>query len=241
MKTVLILGHLGKLGNAIKRTFWFSDYNIEVIEDRFTENNYKTLIENVRCDIIVNCLSNNCRYGSLGAELVNVTIPLYLNDYCNRTDKKLVQFSSDYVFKDDYDDTSVYTRQKKEMDSKFDSTNALLIRTSNLISFEDNDNFIYRFRFAPEVNINDIPLMPTDVDCLAEFVFENIDKVGPMSVYGFTLEKKHLCLDLNIPYTCNDENYFDHTVVFKEQPSVYRVTETVHTYNKMVKRLRKAD
>lgn len=241
MRTVLILGHNGKLGNAVKRTFWFSDYNIAVIEDRFTENNYKSLIENVDCDIIINCLSNNCRRVILGAELVNVEIPLYLNNYCNRTGKKLVQFSSDYVFKDDYDDMSVYTQQKKEMDSNFDSTCSLLIRTSNLFSFEDNDNFIYRFRFAPEVNINDIPLMPTDVDCLAEFVFENVDKVGPMSVYGFTLEKKYLCLDLNIPYTCNDESYFDHTVVFKEQPVVHMLPTTVHTYNKMVKRLRKAD
>lgn len=105
MSKVLILGGNGQLGHDLG--IEFTNNNIDFISwsrsdlDILTDNIEEKLI-NIDADIIINCIAvtnvDGCEEATESAFLVNAVFASKLAKFCNKFQKILYHFSTDYVF-----------------------------------------------------------------------------------------------------------------------------------------------
>ncbi|KKQ40531.1 MAG: dTDP-4-dehydrorhamnose reductase [Candidatus Magasanikbacteria bacterium GW2011_GWA2_37_8] len=111
MKSILILGAKGTLGQALLQEFSHSDYQVTAWdreEADLTDVSTKEKILNLQPEIIVNATGYNvvdkCEVDSVEKEMafkINATVPEMLAQIAKDLNAIFVNYSSDYVFKGD--------------------------------------------------------------------------------------------------------------------------------------------
>jgi dTDP-4-dehydrorhamnose reductase len=152
MKILLILGHGGMLGNAVRKYFNLN-HEIEVVEKwRWDSKEFQKQVLNSNAEFIINCIGAipQKKYKKEQYELLNVILPIFLES----TGKKIIHPSTDCEFSgkleyplkyaknsvrdadDDYGMSKVKISEMIENNFK----NTKIIRTS-IIGHEINNHF----------------------------------------------------------------------------------------------------
>jgi len=110
-KTILLLGHTGKLGSALHICL-SPDYQVVGKNSRdFDASDFEqvaALLEQSRPEIVINTVAfmgiDQCELEPEKAQLINTLLPGYLAKLSEQKDITLVHFSTDAVFNDEKND-----------------------------------------------------------------------------------------------------------------------------------------
>lgn len=99
MKNVLILGHNGMLGSMVFNFFKTTNkYNIFTLNEKFPSDDFKIKINEIECDIIVNCIGKIPQKTPTKSDvyLINTYFPVWLAE--NKPKSLIIHPSTDCVF-----------------------------------------------------------------------------------------------------------------------------------------------
>jgi dTDP-4-dehydrorhamnose 3,5-epimerase len=237
--TYWILGAPGRLGKSLVNTLYskmgYHKYNIIPLYERFT--NDKVGIEKIKVimdyiiknknpnDVVINCIAKtNVQNKTDDFTFVNFSLPAYLTEICVKNQVHFLHFSTDYVFQNDDEEVSNYTKSKKKyeewiesimenpvfFDLERDDMNkyAHVIRVANLFSLDEldvhnvinklNDRIKARQITAPDKLV----VMPTCVDDVSNYLCDHYLPSIDSNTFTYNLSAK--------PYTIKElvEKFF---------------------------------
>jgi dTDP-4-dehydrorhamnose reductase len=212
---IAILGSQGMLGSKIHETAPALGFSVDGIShddiDITNQNQVKSYFETHQFDVLVNCAAftrvDDCEEAA-GMEMalaVNGEATGFLAQECVRTGRKIVHFSTDYVFdgqkKEPYGETdpvhpvNAYGKSKLEGEKLIQNANPFfyIIRTSWLYGPNGKSHFVKTIanllKIKPKIQVvKDQVGGPTYTGDLAQFTLELLNRKAEAGLYHFANE-----------------------------------------------------